>query len=99
MINQPTGKIVLAWRVDGVRYRVEKLTTPIMRGAGLRPFRLWRNDEPCYGGQYQYDIESAIWRANYEMHGRYSDRIRCLESRVNELTSRLSRHESHEVAA
>lgn len=85
----PTGKIVLAWRVAGIRYRIEKLVEPIRKGAGVRTHRLWRNNEPCSGGQWHYDVKGAIWRADYEMRCRYGDRIRRLEHRVAELSAGL----------
>lgn len=94
-MSEPTGKIILAWREDGVRWRVEKLDKPVLRGAGLREYRLWRDNYPASGGQWHYTIEGALWRAEYEMHCRYSDKLNAAILRINilEKANFLLRHE------
>ncbi len=83
-----SGEIVRDWSEFGHRFQIEKLDPPVLRGAGLRYYRLWHNTWPCKGWQWCYDIESAKSNANYVLNCYYGDKVRKLEQRNNELQRR-----------
>lgn len=87
---KPEGAIVHSWVEFGHKFQIEKLIEPRRVGAGDRYYRLWQNGYPSTGGQWHYDFEGAIARAEYVMLCEYEDRISYLEQRVQRLEGRIS---------
>jgi len=86
--SKPEGPIVHSWIEFGYHFQIEKLLEPKLVGAGLRYYRLWDNGSPSTGGQWHYDFEGAMERAEYLLHCTYEGRIRYLEQRVQVLEGR-----------
>lgn len=93
--NQPEpskkieGQVVRDWQEFGHRFQIEKLKHPRLVGAGYRPYRLWHNGSPCYGCQWQYNVENALWDADYLLRGEYLHKIQALEKRIQDLNNLL----------
>lgn len=83
----PTGRIVFDRKEWGIHHQIEELQFPLLRGAGLRRYRLWENGNPAIGNQYHYDLESAVASAQYLLEFTYNRRIEWLELRVSQLES------------
>lgn len=81
--------VVKDWTEFGHYFQIELLAEPKMVGAGLRTHRLWDNDFPAVGGQWHYDLEGAVARAEYVLQCDYGSRIRWLETRVMVLEREL----------
>lgn len=78
---------VVHTHVDGdTTYQVEKLDPPVLRGAGLRHYRLWANGLPCQGRQFQYDLPAALQNIEFMVKRGHHERVRMLESRISQLT-------------
>lgn len=89
--THPQGEIVWHLRSGDDVYQVEKLVTPVLRGAGLRTHRLWRNSGPAVGHQWCYSLEDAQWWAEWLIERDLKMQISLLKTRVLDLESRLSR--------
>lgn len=85
------GPIVRDWKEFGHHFQIEKLLVPRRVGAGDRHYRLWLNGHPADGGQWCYDLEGALNRADYVLQSSYAGRIAWLEAHVNNLTRDLYR--------
>lgn len=87
----PQGEIVWYLRSGDDLYQVEHLTTPVLRGAGLRTHRLWYNGSPAVGHQWCYSLDDAKWWAEWLVERDLKIQISRLKTRVLDLESRLSR--------
>jgi hypothetical protein len=90
---------VLCWehREYGHHFQVWKLPSP--GPSKGRRYHLWDNGEPAYGGQWHYDLESAIERAKFCLECSYNGRIRFLEQRVQKLEGELHNCKTEETMA
>jgi hypothetical protein len=89
--------VVKEWTEFGHHFQVELLAEPKQVGAGLRTHRLWDNGSPASGGQWHYDLDGAVARAEYVLQCEYGARIHWLEQRVNVLEREL--HEAKRAVA
>lgn len=83
------GRIVWEDECQGVHYQLEELVEPRKVGAGLRPYRLWRDGRPAAGGQWQYSIEGAKWEAARRCDNDLYSQIAYLHMRVVNLERQL----------
>ncbi len=83
------GSIVEEFREFGHHFQIEKLDEPRRVGAGDRHFRLWDNGQPCFGGQWHYDLDGARRQVRYVVQGSYAGRITFLENAVRSLERQL----------
>ena len=87
------GPVVWEDSDNGDHWQLEQLAVPRRVGAGERPYRLWCNGQPAFGGQWQYSIEGAKWeasrRTDSNLHRQLSTalvRIAVLERQLYEAT-------------
>lgn len=91
MSGHPEGEIVWHLREGDDVYQVEKLITPVLRGAGERTHRLWRNWKPAVGHQWCYSLEDAQWWANYLAERDVRIQLSKMKTRMLALESKLAR--------
>lgn len=91
--SKPAGEIVWSLRNEdnGDLLEVERLDEPVLKGAGLRTHRLWRNGRPEVGCQWHYDLEGAKKWANYRMEADLYRRVEHLKRMVHDLQAECAR--------
>ena len=88
---KPTGEIVWTFQSDAGLFEVEKLDPPVLRGAGERTHRLWRNGYPAVGHQWCYSLEAAKYWADWIATCDLKMQLSRLKTRVLALESQLAR--------
>jgi hypothetical protein len=88
---KPTGEIVWTLQSEGALFEVERLITPVLRGAGMRTHRLWRNGQPATGHQWCYTLADAQYWAEWIATRDLKLQLSKLKTRVLELESKLAR--------
>lgn len=89
-LPKPAGEVVWTLQVDDDLFEVEHLTTPVLRGAGMRTHRLWRNGSPAVGHQWCYSLDDAKWWAEWIMERDLKIQVSKLKTRVLDLESKLA---------
>lgn len=87
------GPVVWEDSENGHHWQLEQLAVPRRIGNSERPYRLWCNGQPAFGGQWQYSIEGAKWearrRTDFDLHSQVARslvRIAILERQLYEAT-------------
>ena len=77
------GRVIAFQRHEyGHLFEIEVQAIPDKKG---RYIRLYDNGTPAFGGQYHYNIENAMERAEYILVRDYMSKIHYLEQRVQTL--------------
>lgn len=93
MTNPPSktlqGKVVWEDHTGDDHWQLEKLVVPRLVGAGERPYRLWCNGRPAWGGQWQYSIEGAKWEATRRTDTNLHNQVARALVRISQLERQL----------